>query len=164
MTTIFQGRRAPHFALTDASGSAFDLSVATREGPIVLAFFKVSCPVCQFSFPFLERLHRAYGQGQAHIWGISQDDLRDTQCFFREFNLTFPALVDAEGYAVSNLYGLTNVPTILLVGSNGLVQVSFTGFDRAGILKISDLLAKAATKKPHQVFRPGEQIPDYKPG
>jgi peroxiredoxin len=131
---------------------------------VALAFFKVSCPICQYAFPFLERIHQAYGNERVTVWGISQDDPRDTKEFSAEYGLTFPMLIDAEGYPVSNQYGLTNVPTVLLVMPDGKVKVSNHGFSKKDLEAVSAAFAAHTGKKPAQVFKPSEPVPDYKPG
>ncbi len=73
------GSRAPEFRLELLSGGAATLTDILTGGPVLLAFFKISCPVCQLTFPFLERIHAA---GAVRIFGISQDDAEET----REFN------------------------------------------------------------------------------
>src|SRR5207245_7768002 len=81
------------------------------RGPVVAAFFKISCPICQYAFPFLERIYKAYGKKNVSIIGISQNNKKDTAGFLREFGITFPILLDdTNTYPVSNAYGLTNVP------------------------------------------------------
>lgn len=164
MTTVLAGQRAPQFTLTDVRGQRRSLAEALREGPIVAAFFKVSCPVCQFTFPFLERLHQNYGDRGVNVWGISQDDAADTKEFWNEYDLSFPALLDAEGYPVSNQYGLTNVPTVLLIAPDGKVSVSFNGFSKADLERISVELGRHHNVSPSPVFYPHEYVPDYKPG
>ena len=53
---------------------------ALKKGPVVAAFFKVSCPVCQLAFPYVERIFKAYkGPGKFTLVGVSQDDAADTQ-------------------------------------------------------------------------------------
>src|SRR6202035_428465 len=52
------GDRAPDFELEDLSGERRTLSGLSGGKPVLLAFFKVSCPVCQYAFPFLERMYR----------------------------------------------------------------------------------------------------------
>ena len=69
------GARAPDFRLPllsgDRAGGETSLHDLIADGPVLLAFFKVTCPVCQLTFPFLERLHQA---GALPIYGISQND------------------------------------------------------------------------------------------
>ena len=163
MTRIAAGHIAPHFSLATPDGNSISLASALHKGPVVLAFFKITCPVCQFAIPFLERLHKIFGEN-ASVLAISQDDARDTRDFWMEFNLSFSALLDEEGYPVSNAYGLTNVPTVFLIDSNGKVLVSSVGFVRADLETISELLAQYFHHSPEALFHPDEVIPAYKPG
>lgn len=164
MTNVAAGQQAPQFTLTGMNGHSFRLAETLKKGPVLAAFFKISCPVCQFTFPFLERLHEAYGTHGVSVWGISQDNARDTKEFSKEYRLSFPMLLDQEGYPVSNQYGLTNVPTIFLISPDGSVQVSSVGFSKSDLEKISAHLAKHLARSAAPVFRPNEVIPDYKPG
>jgi peroxiredoxin len=164
MTKILVGQKAPGFSLRNASGQAFSLQEALHQGPVVAAFFKISCPVCQFTFPFLERLYKNYGGKNAAFWGISQDDARDTKEFCSEYGVTFPALLDEGGYPVSNLYGLTNVPTFFLIDTDGTVKVSCVGFGKSEIEQIASALAAKQNRAPAPVFLPNEVVPANKPG
>src|SRR5208337_5555609 len=99
-----------------------------QHGQVLVVFFKISCPVCQYALPFFERLHRAYGSQKVAMLGISQDDKRDTAAFLKEYGITFPSLLDdPAGYLVSNAYGLTNVPSWFLIGQDGKIEISSTG-------------------------------------
>ena len=164
MTTVLAGHIAPKFFLNGVGGKSFLLEAALKKGPVVAAFFKITCPVCQFTFPFLERLHKAYGGERVNLVGISQDDARDTREFCEEYDITFPTVVDEDGYPVSNQYGLTNVPTVLLINPDGKVAVSSMGFSKADLEEINAALARAAGRAPAPLFRPDEVVPDYKPG
>src|SRR5713226_5935217 len=115
MTHIVPGNVAPGFSLKSIDGKEFSLSAALQRGPVVLAFFKVSCPVCKFTFPFLERVFKAHGGSDVTFLGISQDNSSASRDFANEFGVTFPILPDTAGYPVSNAYGLTTVPTFFLV-------------------------------------------------
>lgn len=164
MTKVLAGNAAPTFSLSGMNGQLYSLGEAVKKGPVLAAFFKINCPVCQFTFPFLERLYEAYGGDKVTIWGISQDDTPDTKEFLQEYGVKFTALIDGEGYPASNQYGLTNVPTILLIGSDGKVAVSCVGFSKPDLEEIAAELARASGKPPQALFRPGEVVPDYKPG
>jgi len=60
MAALGTGAKAPDFELKTLDGKRGSLGEELSRGPVVLAFFKASCPTCQYAFPFLERLHRAY--------------------------------------------------------------------------------------------------------
>src|SRR5437016_13611594 len=111
MANVRTGDKAPNFELKDLDGKRVSLQEALKRGPVVAAFFKVSCPVCQFTFPFLERLFKAYASDRTTFWALSQDDARDTREVCAGYGVTFSALVDADGYDTSYAYGHTTVPT-----------------------------------------------------
>src|SRR3954453_19843847 len=135
---------APDFSLPLLQGGKFSLQQALKQGPVLLAFFKSSCPVCQFSLPYVERLFQAYGNQNASVIAVSQDDAATTKVFAKEFRLTLPiALDDTARYPVSNAYGLTNVPTLFLIASSGEIQVSSIRWSRSDIEQISHALAEA---------------------
>lgn len=162
--TIQPGDKAPLFELRDAAGNEYSLKEELLKGPVIAAFFKISCPVCQFTFPFLERLFKSYGEKIATFLGISQDDALDTREFCQEYGVTFPALLDDESYTVSNLYGLTNVPSIFLIGADGIVKVASIGFDKTNLETTATELAAVAKRPPAALFRAGEIVPNFKPG
>jgi peroxiredoxin len=165
MTHIVAGNKAPGFSLKSLDGKEHSLNDLLQRGPVVAAFFKVSCPVCQFTFPFLERLHKHYGGDAVTFLGISQDGARDTKDFAKEFGVTFPMLLDDEkGYIVSNAYGLTNVPTIFLIDTDGTVKVSSVGFDKKDLETIAAELAQRRKIALAPLFRPDEVVPINKPG
>jgi peroxiredoxin len=165
MAALTVGDSAPDFTLQTMNGSRFSLQEALRKGPVVLAFFKISCPVCQFAFPYLEKLYTSYRSNTVTLVGVSQDGKKDTERFVREYGITFPVLLDdPQNYPVSNAYGLTNVPSIFWVEPGGEIQVSSVGWDRKEIERISSLMSELSSIPPAQIFSPGEKIPDYRPG
>jgi peroxiredoxin len=125
-------------------------------GPTLLVFFKVTCPVCQLTLPFLNRIHRSGGMA---VYGISQDDVRDTREFLREFGVSFPMLLDSEdaGYPASNAYGISSVPTLFLVERDGKLASVVEGWQKAEIERLGTLAGM-------QVFRSDDQVPAWKAG
>jgi peroxiredoxin len=166
MTHIVPGNFAPNFSLKSLDGNEFSLSAALKKGRVLLAFFKTGCPVCQFTFPLLERLHQRYQSPNLTIVGISQNGPEKTKAFNKEYGFTFPVLLDPEekGYIVSNAYGLTMVPTILLVDTDGAVLVSSMGFVKADLESIANQLVDHAKDSKSPLFLPTESIPANRPG
>ena len=165
MTHIVPGNNAAGFSLADATGKNYELSTLLEKGPVVAAFFKVSCPVCQFTFPFLERLHKRYGKAATFL-GISQDDAKATNKFAEQYGVTFPMPLDesAKSYPASNAYGLTNVPTAFLIEPDNSIKVVCNGFDKSGLEEIAAYLAERQQSTPAPLFRADEKIPAHKPG
>ena len=166
MTHIVAGNRAPGFSLKSLDGKEHSLEQLLQQGPVVAAFFKISCPVCQFTFPFLERIYKRYSGDHLTFLGISQDEAGATKDFAKEFGITFPMLLDEKqkGYPASNAYGLTSVPTIFLVETDGTVKISCTGFDKTDLESIARELAEHKKITPAALFRPEESVPAHKPG
>ena len=165
MTNIVAGNTAPGFSLKGLDNKEYSLAKLMERGPVVAAFFKISCPVCQFTFPFLERLYKHSGGDGVTLLGISQDNARDTTKFAKEYGVTLPILLDDEnGYVVSNAYGLTNVPTIFLIESDGTVKISCMGFDKKDLESIAANLAERKKIPLAPLFRSDEVVPANKPG
>jgi len=144
------GSRAPEFRLPRLDGGELSLAEITAQGPALLAFFKVSCPVCQLTFPFLERIHQA---GSLAVYGISQNDAADTRDFARRYGTTFPMLLDSAkaGYAASNAYGITSVPTIFAIGRDGSIERVTEGWRK------QEMAALGAVG-------PEDRVPEWKAG
>lgn len=162
MVALEAGTRAPRFSLSGMAGSIYDLQKSLeKSGLVVAGFFKVSCPVCQLAFPFLERLKHSY-PGMP-IWGISQDDTDATYAFAKMYGLTFPILLD-EGLKQTVAYGLTNVPSIFLISKDKDIEITSVGFSRADLEAINKRLAEAAGSGCVRLFTEADNVPDFTPG
>jgi peroxiredoxin len=165
MAALTPGTKAPEFELKTLDGKRFVLRDELARRPVVLAFFKVSCPTCQYAFPFLGRLYKNYGSDHVALVGVSQNDSRETAAFTKQFGVTFPVLLDdIEKYPVSNAYGLTNVPTILWIAQNGEIEISSVGWVKKDFEEISRNMAEAGKSAPAAMFQPGEDVRDFRAG
>ncbi len=160
------GQTAPDFALTSTNGKQFILSEVLTRGPAVLFFFKISCPVCQFTAPYFERLWQIHKTEPCTVLGISQDSKADTEKFIKQFGLTFPvALDDPQRYIASNNYKLTNVPTVYLVNRSAEIEVSSVGWLRAEVEEINLKLSMTnPAQQQFSFFKPGEEVAEFKAG
>jgi len=165
MAALNPGTTAPDFTLQSMEGKEFSLREALQRGPVVAAFFKISCPVCQYTFPFLDRIHRAYGDRGVTIVGISQNVKKDTAAFIKEYGVSFPVLLDdTNTFPVSNAYGLTNVPSIFWISPDGEIEISSVGWVRKEIEEINRKAAGKTDADLKPFFNPGEQVPDFRAG
>jgi len=165
MPALREGTKAPDFSLPALDGGKFSLHDALQKGQVLAVFFKVSCPVCQYAFPFFERLHKAYGSQKVAMVAISQDDKRDTTAFLREYGVTFPALLDdPAGYVASNAYGLINVPTWFLIGQDGVIRISSVGWVRTDVEALNHQLSDANHTSLRRLFHPADDVRDFSPG
>ena len=165
MAALNRGTSAPDFTLQTMNGKQFSLREALARGPVLAAFFKVSCAVCQYAFPFLQRIYEAHGKKNVTIVGISQNGKKDTADFIREYGLTFPVLLDeTSSYPVSNAYGLTNVPTTFWIAPDGEIEISSVGWIRKDMEEFNQRAAEAAGNGTNKLFLASEQIADFRAG
>ena len=150
------GVRAPALHLSGLDGSTKTLEDILAGGPALLAFFKISCPVCQLTAPYLERLA---ANNAIQVIGISQDDAAATRGFMQRFGVTFPTLLDlsSEDYPASNAYGISSVPSLFLLGRDGTIERAFNGFSKRDFEEIG---ARAGVSP----FGPEDHVPEWKAG
>jgi peroxiredoxin len=148
------GRIAPEFSLKDTGGDRRSLRENLKQGPTLVVFFKISCPTCQLTLPFLERL-----KSNVRVVGVSQDDAASTKEFLDYFKITFPVLIDPGGdrYSVSGAYGLTNVPSMFLIGKDGRISWALNGFHRGDLEVLASRLGAV-------LFTAEDRVPAMKPG
>ncbi len=164
MASVSPGMQAPSFDGSTMTGHRLSLAQGLAQGPVLLAFFKVGCPTCQFTFPFLERMHTQLQKQSVQIWGIVQDRAPDAAQFAAKFGVTFPILIDDSPYRISREYGIAHVPSLFLINSDGQVEIFSDGFSKADILSIHRSMAQRLSATPPALFLPSEKIPDFKPG
>ena len=150
------GDRAPGFRLARLEGGEVGLADLIAGGPVLLAFYKVTCPVCQLTLPFLERIHAARA---LPIYAISQNAAADTREFNAEFGITLPTLLDSEesGFPASNEYGISHVPTLYLIGTDGKISRVIEGWSKQEIESLGALAGVG-------VIRPTDDVPAWKSG
>lgn len=165
MATLAVGAVAPKVELPTLSGGKFSLEQTLKTKYVVVAFFKSSCPVCQYAFPYLERLNQAYTGDKVKFVGISQDDARNAAAFKEKYGFTFDvALDDTKKYPVSNAYGLTHVPSIFLVGNEGFIELATIGWSKKDMELLNHKLSEATGMSAIEMFTSDENVAQFKPG
>jgi peroxiredoxin len=156
VTLLAAEKRAPDFSLPDLHGAETSIEHLLSRGPILLVFFKVTCPTCQFTLPFIDRIEKS---GRLTIVGISQDDVSATNEFRAAFDVNFPMLIDDPGrnYPVSAAFGLTVVPSLFLIEKDGVVTWAEQGFSRRRLEELGHMVHV-------NPFRADERIPEFRPG
>ena len=149
------GKLAPGFRLAGLDGSETALGELISPGAVLLVFFKITCPVCQLSMPYLERLHAA----GMRVYGISQNGAEETAEFAAYFGASFPMLLDPEDedFPASNAYGIATVPTMFVVETDGVVSRAIEGWNRKDMEGLGALAGMA-------LFRAEDNVPAWKAG
>ena len=149
---------APDFELPLLTGGSWSLAEALSKGPVLLAFFKIACPTCQLTFPYLQRLADSRAPGAPQLVAISQDNSGDTIYFQQQFGVSMPTVLeDTRTWNTSNAYRISSVPSLFLISRDGSVAHSFEGFVRSELEKLAELFAVP-------IFGPEDRVPAMKPG
>ncbi len=150
-----EGQTAPDFRLQLAGGGFRTLDDLLADGPVLLAFYKVTCPTCQWTLPYLERLQG----GAIRVFAVCQDDAGRAAEFADAFEVNLPNLLDSvdEGYPASNAYGVTHVPSLYLVEPDKRISWEWVGFHKR---KFEQLAGRAG----RVIFTAADNVPESKSG
>jgi len=153
--TLGTGDSAPEVSLVDANGASRSLESLLSSGPVLLAFFKVTCPTCQLTLPLLGRLAGAGMQ----IIPVSQDGPLATREFAEEYGLSVSPMFDRaeDGYPASNAFGLTTVPSIFLIERDRRIVWDLIGFHRKELETLAGRIGQT-------IFYKGDRVPELKAG
>ncbi len=152
--TLREGQTAPDVPFRRLDGSTVRLAELASAGSVLLAFYKDTCPVCQLTMPFLERIR----EGRLKLCGVSQDDAARTAAFARDHGISFDLLIDpADGYVASNAFGITNVPSMFVVEPDMRISWVSNGFVRVNMESLGGIAGLP-------VLRKSDNVPAAKPG
>ncbi len=155
------GDRAPSLDLPGLAGGTVPVGAAPDRARTLLFFFKVDCPTCPVALPVVETLRQTYGDA-VQVIGVSQDDAEATRTAHAGAQLR--VALDAGDFAASNAYGLTTVPTLVVLDASGRIESLTRGWSRDAYNAVSRSLAEA-TGLPYRPASPSDDgRPAWKPG
>lgn len=121
------GQPAPPFELAAADGTMMGLQ-QWRGQVVYLDFWASWCGPCRQSFPWMGELHRRYGPQGLAVVAVNLDTrAADAQAFLKAVPAPFQILYDASGKTPRS-YAIKAMPTSLLIGRDGRVQLIHAGF------------------------------------
>jgi cytochrome oxidase Cu insertion factor (SCO1/SenC/PrrC family) len=127
-TTVRTSERAsaPDFSLQDVDGRGFRLS-DFRGKVVVLEFMSTTCPHCANEAPRLAAVWKRFG---STITIISVDvNAPDTDEVLKAYAVTYdsPWVWARDTANVASAYGVSGVPTILIIDANGHIAYTHSG-------------------------------------
>lgn len=127
------GSEAPAFAARLLDGDS--VRVADYRGRVVLLnIWATWCRPCVREMPALQRLYDDLSDEGLEILAVSVDNLalsmgdpvEAVRGFVREFNLTFPILLDPEN-RIESVYQIPGYPTTYVIDRDGVIRRKFLG-------------------------------------
>jgi hypothetical protein len=119
----------PHVSLPDLEGAERAFVTAWTHRPALFVFGHRDCVTTRLTLPFVDRIHRQR-PADAAVIAVLQDDAASARELIKDLDLALPVLLESDPYPVSAELALRSVPTLLLVGTDGLIARAAEGFRR----------------------------------
>jgi thiol-disulfide isomerase/thioredoxin len=147
--TVAVGLPAPTFFLPALDGSRFFLSdhVGPQGGKVVvLDFWATWCRPCKRELPLLDALVRKYPRESVLLVLVNVGEKRDTVLADPDAARSgWPVLLD-QFSAISAKYGVDGLPSLFIIGRDGVLRYAAAGYDEKAGLKAAAAALDAAVK------------------
>ncbi len=126
LQAVREGTELLDFELQDLKGNNIKLS-SYRGKVVFLNFWATWCPPCRSEMPSMETLYKEYRDRGLEILAVDlQEDRERVEAFFKEYGLTFTALLDTSG-KVGAMYGARSIPTTYIIDRKGFIVAGAIG-------------------------------------
>lgn len=115
---------APDFELLLSTGERVKLSSYKNEGKaVMLHFWATWCPPCREELPEIDDMAKRFASSRrlALLCVCVGDEEKKRSAFMQKNGYTFTGGLDATG-AIASLYGVSGIPTSVLIGADGKIQ------------------------------------------
>ena len=128
----FMGEPAPPLSLAVAAGQEpggpTRVNLSELDDVVVLEFWASWCGACQRTTPILNDLHAKFSDAGVAFYAVNVEpiDRQRLQAAHAAFGTAFPSLHDRSG-EVQRRYAIRSLPTVIVVGKDGMVRWASTG-------------------------------------
>ncbi len=107
-------------------------SMEQLKGRVVLVDFWASwCGPCRLLAPRLSALNDKFGAQGLTVVGLTSDDATNAAVFAEKHQMRYGIVVDKDG-DTSRAYGVSVLPTMVLIDKKGVVRDVFVGYESSG--------------------------------
>lgn len=127
---------APKLRLSDLAGG--EHSLVDYHGQVVLVnLWATWCPPCKAEMPTLEAYYQTHQLDGFVTLAINDGDpTDDVDTFVKEYNLSFPVLLDPTYQATDHAFKTRNLPSSFVIDREGNIRLHWVGeIDRASLEK-----------------------------
>jgi thiol-disulfide isomerase/thioredoxin len=142
-TLLPVGSEAPDWELRDASGKVVSLK-SLRGKVVLLDFWATWCVPCKMAMPGIQKLHEKFKDKPVAVFGVNcREKLPNSNPmgYIKEKAYTYGQLV--QGDTVAAAYRVTGIPCLYLIGPDGKIIYTVSGFSEALEGTLSNLIEKA---------------------
>jgi cytochrome c biogenesis protein CcmG, thiol:disulfide interchange protein DsbE len=131
-TSALLGRPAPDFALDVIAGAGAGDRVHLDEmkgHPVLIDFWASWCEACTVEAPVLDAIGRRHRERGLVVIGVATSDQPGPALHFAtRHRLSYPIVYDV-GDRVAALYGVSSLPTLVVIDAHGNVVQVKTGYE-----------------------------------
>lgn len=122
------GQALPDFTLPNPAGTDVTLSQSLAQNKIVVINFWASwCAPCRIEMPSFEKMYQSKKDSGLLILAVNEDEERAKMDeYLLQKPVSFPVLVDRNSELMKR-FGVQALPTTILVGGDGKVQMVYQG-------------------------------------
>lgn len=137
---------APDFTLKTLNGQEITLS-KLKGKVILLDFWATWCAPCRESIPHLIHLQKMYQEKGFVVIGMNVDkgDVETVQRFVTSMDIPYPITITPE--EVSRNFGVTALPTTILIDKEGKIRQKFLGFNSEISKQMTATVAELTSEK-----------------
>lgn len=159
------GAVAPDFDVRLLEGGYRELRDLVHPGGGIVVFFKTECGTSALLLERIGPLAAALEREERVFLAVAQDGEAEARAFGEAHQIRFPIAVEAPPYAASRAYGVTTVPTLVVIDGAGRVAERIEGFVKSEVLALGPAVEQALAlgDVPPVLDRPDE-LPEWKPG
>jgi hypothetical protein len=119
----------PHLSLPDLDGAERPFVTAWSHRPAIILVGHRDCVTTRMTLPFVDRIHRRR-PADGSVLAVLQDAPDSARELRHDLDLALPVLLEQDPFPVAAELGLRSVPTVMLVGTDGLIRRTSEGFRR----------------------------------
>lgn len=137
------GDVAPAFALKDPSGK--EVTLASLKGRVVLLdFWATWCGPCKAAMPSIQKIHEKFADKPVSILGVNtweRGKPDGPQKYMESKKFTYGLLM--KGDDLAKTYGISGIPTLVLIGPDGKILHIGVGFSAGEEAHLTEMIEKA---------------------
>lgn len=140
------GQPALAFKLNDSKGK--EVTLESLKGRVVLLdFWATWCGPCKAAMPAIQKLHEKYADKPVTIIGVNCWEQKDDAAvkYMEKQKFTYTLLLKGDDLAKE--YGITGIPTLILIDKEGKVLHTAVGFGPGEEEHLAELIDKELAKK-----------------
>ncbi|MDV2686416.1 thiol-disulfide oxidoreductase ResA [Alkalihalophilus lindianensis] len=125
-SVIRTGDKSINFILEDLEGQYYNLYELEGKG-VFINFWGTYCPECVKEMPLMDQMYQEYKSKGIEVLAINVGETQvAVERFTNRLGLSFPILIDYRSEVV-DAYGISPLPTTVLIDENGIIVDVYTG-------------------------------------